>query len=187
MKRLRLDMQAYELGGCFSLTLTAAGRRRLFHDEHLVDLCLNELRQAGSRYKATVYAYCFMPDHLHLLAAVPEGTSLLQFVRHFKQLTAYRFRRLPEHRNEALWQPRFYDHALRKEEDINRVALYIWGNPVRAGLASDWQQYPYWGSLVWSRRVLSGSEDPDLQQHAAAMGQQQNVGEGLQTLAKASQ
>ncbi|MCH8026221.1 MAG: transposase [Chloroflexi bacterium] len=183
MKNIRLDAEVYEQGACFSLTLATAGRKKVFHDERAVELCLEELNAAATGYSASVYAYCFMPDHLHLLATVPEGVSLLDFVRHFKQLTCYRFRSLPHCRDKTLWQRRFYDHALRKEEDINVVATYIWGNPVRAGLVSDLREYPYWGSLVWDRQTVSGSEDPDLQGRPTR-GHQRNVGECLQTLAK---
>jgi hypothetical protein len=37
----------------------------------------------------------------------------------------------------------FYDHALRKEEDIRVVAEYIINNPVRAGLVKEWRDYPF--------------------------------------------
>ncbi len=39
-----------------------------------------------------------------------------------------------------LWQPRFYDHIVRKSEGIAEVARYIFENPDRKGLADD---YPF--------------------------------------------
>ena len=167
MKHIRLDADAYEQGMCFSLTLGTADRDRVFTDAKLVDACIKELNVTAAKYDLSVFAYCFMPDHLHLLAAAPEGVGMLNAVRHFKQLTSYRFRNLPQYRGEALWQRGFYDHALRKEEDINVVAGYIWGNPVRAGIVVDINAYSHWGSLVWSRQELSGSEDPDLRWRCA--------------------
>jgi len=162
VKRIRIDPEAYEEGACFSLTLTTTGRRRFFVDEAAVILCLEALKESAASYLALVYAYCFMPDHLHLLVSARPGFSLVAFVRHFKQLTAYRFRRLASHRGEELWQRRFYDHALRSEEQIESVATYIWENPVRAGLAEDFARYPFSGSFVWDWDELSGSKDPDL-------------------------
>ena len=185
MKRIRLDTDVYEQGMCFSLTMATADRDRAFSDANVVDACLKELNVTAAKYNLSVFAYCFMPDHLHLLASAPEGVSMLNAVRHFKQLTSFRFRNLPRYRGEALWQRSFYDHALRKEEDINVVAEYIWANPVRAGLVADINAYPHWGSLVWNRQELAGSEDPDLR-HRRLYGESENVGEGLQTLAKRS-
>ena len=183
MKRIRLDPDVYKQGMCFSLTLATADRDSVFSDAKLVDACIAELNVTAAKYSLSVFAYCFMPDHLHMLAAAPEGVSMLNAVRHFKQLTSFRFRSLPQYRGEALWQHSFYDHALRKEEDINVVAEYVWGNPVRAGLVVDINAYPHWGSCVWGRQELSGSEDPDLQSRRIR-NEMEDVGEGLQTLAR---
>jgi REP element-mobilizing transposase RayT len=46
-----------------------------------------------------------------------------------------------------VWQGRFYDHILRKNEDIKTVAEYILHNPVRKGIVKDWRDYEYCGLL----------------------------------------
>jgi len=46
------------------------------------------------------------------------------------------------------WQKSFYEHILRKEELLDKVALYIWNNPVRKNIVEDFRKYPYSGSLV---------------------------------------
>ena len=86
-------------------------------------------------------AYCFMPTHFHLLILGSENSRLLPFVRHFKQTTSF------DCGGEApqLWQRSFYDRVLRVEEDLEDVARYIWGNPVRAGIVDDWERFPFSG------------------------------------------
>lgn len=162
MKRIRLRPEDYRLGHCFSVILATAERARVFKEPKAVQTCLAALTHASTRYEARVYAYCFMPDHLHLLANTPDGVNFIDFIRHFKQLSAYR---LPRQSQTArrLWQTRFYDHALRSDEGVMTAARYIFDNPVRAGIVANAADYPYSGSLVW-RSVLSssGSEDPDL-------------------------
>ncbi len=181
MKQIRLDHEAYEQGTPFSVTIATARRQQLFTNAELVQSCLQSLGVAAKRYRATVFAYCFMPDHLHLLLSLPEGSNLITFIRHFKQLTSYGFRKKAGGQGGFLWQRRFYDHALRRGEDLEVLTAYILGNPVRAGLVEEPNQYPHAGSLSWN---LSGSEDPDLRDRdpprAGAI-----VGEGLQTLAAA--
>ena len=60
-----------------------------------------------------------------------------------------------------LWQQSFYDHALRKAEDVLDVAAYIFENPVRAGIVDDPADYPWSGSLVWKEwRDYRWSYDP---------------------------
>jgi len=181
MKRIRMDQEAYADGSVFAVTIATADRRLLLTDSVVAESCLQQLRNSVNKCDASVYAYCFMPDHAHLLASVPGGTILVMFVRHFKQLSAYRFRRLAGYEGQTLWQRRFFDHALRREEEIGKTAEYIWSNPVRAGLVEDAARYTYSGSLISASKAASGSEDPDLP--VSLHDQPRRVGEGLQTLA----
>jgi len=69
----------------------------------------------------------------------------------FKQRTGYAFRQT----NQPLrWQKSYYDHVLRREEDIAVVARYIIGNPVRARLVKGAGEYPFFGSFVWGRAIV---------------------------------
>ena len=83
-----------------------------------------------------------MPDHLHLLVSSEEGSQLKDFVRYLKQLSSYRFK---EKHGANLWQISYYDHILRRHEDIERIAAYIWDNPVRAGLTEGRFEYIFSG------------------------------------------
>jgi len=45
------------------------------------------------------------------------------------------------------WQKDFYDHIIRTNENIATQVRYILDNPVRRGLLSSWQEYPFMGSI----------------------------------------
>jgi REP-associated tyrosine transposase len=93
-----------------------------------------------------VIAYCFMPDHLHLLAeGTTENSNLREFVRLFKQQTSFEWKR---RENTRLWQRNYHEHVLRADEDTFAVARYILENPVRAGLARSPEEYRFLGSLT---------------------------------------
>ena len=51
-------------------------------------------------------------------------------------------------RRGGLWQPAFYDRALRRDENRIAAARYIVANPLRAGLVAHLGDYPHWDS-VW--------------------------------------
>ncbi|MDO8615115.1 MAG: transposase [Dehalococcoidia bacterium] len=162
MKRIRLAPEAYRLGHAFSVTITTANRAGLFARADAADLCL-ELPQASvAKHNAALFAYCLMPDHLHMLVALPEAESLVAFVKHVKQTTSYHLQRLLGHDTNA-WQASFYDHALRGEEALPDVEEYIFSNPVRAGLVAQASDYPYSGSRDWTNVLLSGPKGSDLQ------------------------
>jgi len=92
-----------------------------------------------------VYAYCLMPDHVHLLLGISPNSSLTSVVASWKSL-CYHLRRQRGHA-ETFWQRSFFDHALRDNEHLRKVALYILGNPVRAGLVADFHDYQLCGSF----------------------------------------
>jgi len=126
----------------YSLTLVTRGRTPLLGDQAVVDTVLGSLARSCCRHGFSLHAYCFMPDHLHLLVSSDHGSSLQDFVHHFKQLSGYRYKR--QH-GAQLWQISYYDHVLRRDEDSSAAAHYIWDNPIRAGLAQDRSEYPFLG------------------------------------------
>jgi putative transposase len=77
----------------YSLTLVTRGRAPTFSDRNMVDATLDCLARSCARYGFSLEAHCFMPDHLHLLVSGQDGSSLPDFVRHFKQLSGHRYKR----------------------------------------------------------------------------------------------
>jgi REP element-mobilizing transposase RayT len=91
-----------------------------------------------------LYVYCLMPDHLHVLIGPKEpGRSMLTFIDQFKGKST---RVSWAHGWPGkLWQPRSYDHLVRRAEDLRAIAEYISDNPVRKGLVESSQDYRWSG------------------------------------------
>ncbi len=144
--RLRTSprLKAFDYTGPYAYNLTFVTRRRakLFNDPCVVELIEATLLQACAKHTFALLAYCFMPDHLHLLISGSSDSRLADFVRLFKQLSGYAAK---QKLGAAIWQISYYDHVLRREEDLAQVARYIWDNPIRAGLVDVRSQYPYAG------------------------------------------
>ena len=137
-------------------------REAWFVEKDIVAACIAQLRLSAATFAFDVYAYCFMPDHLHLLVAGQnEQAHLINFVKDFKQRTSYWFRHdyprgsLKASPTGGLWQRSYHDHILRSEEALNDAAEYVLFNPVTAGLATDPHTYAFSGSLVWPNLVES--------------------------------
>jgi putative transposase len=126
----------------YSLTLVTSERKRVFRDRAFARQSEEHLLISAGQYGFHVFAYCFMPDHLHVLVAGDQWSDLKRFAQHFKQMSGYYHKKAT---GEMLWQPSFWDHVLRSEEALVDVARYIWGNPVRAGLAESWRDYGFSG------------------------------------------
>jgi REP element-mobilizing transposase RayT len=72
----------------------------------------------------------------------------------YKQKTGYW---LSQNMPAVRWQKDFYDHIIRSEHTIASQVKYILDNPVRKGIVSSWQEYPFHGAIGCSlESVLTG-------------------------------
>ena len=129
----------------FVTTCTFEGQR-LFVDAAIVDSALSQFFQAGEAEQNEILAYCFMPDHVHvLLDARDDSAALRDVVKRWKQASGYWYAR---RFGRTLWQSGYFERILRREETTELVANYILANPVRTGLAKHVGEYPYAWALV---------------------------------------
>ena len=46
-------------------------------------------------------------------------------------------------REGTFWQDESYDHVIRDNGEFERIVNYVLENPVKAGLASKWEDWPW--------------------------------------------
>jgi putative transposase len=141
--RLTAELYADPTAIC-SLTICTLNRAPLFADHGLAGICRDVLAERAGECRVALLAYCIMPDHVHILAS-PTATSLIEFVRQVKSVST----RALWHKGVAgrIWQARFYDHFLRRDEDVETVRRYILANPMRKGLVATADEYPFSGAM----------------------------------------
>src|SRR4051794_8116264 len=77
-----------------------------------------------------------MPDHVHLLVSFPDNGKRIQTIMSkWKEWTAKSL--------GIRWQRDFFEHRLRRDEDARQKADYILFNPVRAGLVTESEDWPF--------------------------------------------
>ncbi len=145
----RLDPTAYaQAGAICSVTLCTAGRVRIFADAARATAAVEALKTHAAETRVPVYAYCVMPDHVHLVLGPSPTCDIVAFVGQVKNLVQRAVWRLGV--EGRFWQRSFWDHFLRQDEDVEIAVRYVLNNPVRAGLVREWREYPFSGSLVFS-------------------------------------
>ena len=147
-KTARLNKRDYIGKGVYFFTVCCARRLPHFSEPESANNTIQALLDTASAKSLRIVAYSVMPDRLHMLA---EGTSeksdALEFIRIFKQRSAFEFR---QRRGQTLWELSYYDRVVRSSDSIIEIARYIWWNPVRKKLCHRPQEYPHSGSQTFS-------------------------------------
>ena len=128
-------------------------RERVFFEDGDYELYLDLLADAAARARVAIWAYCLMPNHVHVIAVPSDEDGLrrtFRFVhRHYTGYINARMR-VTGH----LWQGRFSSVAM---DDAHLVCAlrYVALNPVRARLTERAEDWP-WSS---ARAHIAGKSD----------------------------
>jgi putative transposase len=119
-------------------------RQRTFFGEMDYRAYLQIAAEAFRETGVEVWAYCLMPNHVHLIAAPPEPEALARAVG----ATHLRYTRMVNRREGwtgYLWQGRFASFPM-DEEYLLACTRYVGLNPVRGGLVAHAADWP-WSSV----------------------------------------
>jgi len=103
------------------------------------------VRRARDEFGVAVGKYVIMPDHLHFFVRGTADFQLGKWVNGLKRAISVS---LGATKKGPLWQPGFFDRVLRNDESYCQKWEYVRENPVRAGLVSRADDWPYLGEFV---------------------------------------
>jgi putative transposase len=106
---------------------------------------LRFLKKYAAQYNLSIYAYCLMTNHIHLVAVPADETALGKALRDAHTVYAMYFNTrtaLSGH----VWQGRFYSCPL-DQQHLWAAVRYVERNPVNAGLVEQAEQYR-WSSAA---------------------------------------
>ncbi|HEY0255870.1 MAG TPA: hypothetical protein VGC39_00390 [Candidatus Methylacidiphilales bacterium] len=118
-------------------------RRRLLATEIVHQGLLAAWRVADSFF---VGRYVIMPDHIHLFCSPARETPgyLEAWVRYWKSVATRQF---PGIGRGQFWQRDFWDTQMRRGESYSSQWDYVHLNPVRHGLVTNPEEWPYQGEM----------------------------------------
>jgi REP element-mobilizing transposase RayT len=146
-------------GGIYHLYNRALGGAPVFEDPFNVQVFLDLFREIKQRDNWTVFAWCLMPNHYHLVlrcgvAPLPRGMRSLD--GRFSQ----RYNRV-HRRLGPFWQHRYKSRFVSDEDYLRQVIVYVHLNPIRAGISSSPVDYPLSGHREIMVTTPSGLADMD--------------------------
>lgn len=140
-------------GLVFHLCNRAARQIALFQNPFEYHQVLEVLREALNKFPVSLYAYCIMPNHWHLLVRAQRTNAISRFMHWFGTTHAARWRKFHEAVGRgAVYQNRFRSHPVEGPLAFLKTAAYIERNALAAGLVSEASVWP-WGSAHLGRDV----------------------------------
>jgi REP element-mobilizing transposase RayT len=143
-ERIRRLDRVFQRFPIYFITACASDRKPILTRREVRDAFL-AFAQRGEEHGAYVGSYVIMPDHLHLFVALEPDRELSVWMKSLKNSLSKTMRALAI--PAPHWQKGFFDHVLRSDESYSQKWEYVRDNPVRAGLAKTFEDWPYWGEL----------------------------------------
>ena len=139
-------------GGIYFFTIVTYQRKAILCQREEVDLLREAFREVKKKHPFSMEAIVVLPDHMHCLMKLPDGESDYPLrIRLIKSHFSRRFRENDVENTSSriqkgerpIWQRRYWEHAIRDDEDYRRHVEYIHYNPVKHGVADAPKEWPY--------------------------------------------
>lgn len=139
-KSIRLAGYDYSQPGAYFITIVTNGREcilgqifdcqmALFDAGRIVD---RSWRDLPKRYPGIqLDAFVVMPNHVHGVITLVDNTwKIPEIVRGFKSVSARKINLIRNGTRQPVWQRNYYEHIVRDEAELQRIADYIETNPL---------------------------------------------------------
>jgi putative transposase len=154
-------------------------RQKTFLKDRDYRVYLEKLADYRRRYGVTIYAYCLMPNHVHLLVEC-SAAPLSKFMQGLQQSYTQYYNRTYK-KVGHLFQGRYKAIVCQKDAYLLELVRYIHLNPVRSKLFSRVGRYRYSGDLAYrlGKPTLIIDPRPVLRMIGGGSGYRKFVQEGL--------
>ncbi|MFH1981486.1 MAG: transposase [Pseudomonadota bacterium] len=131
----------------YSMRFISEVKPPVLRKETVTKAIIDAIRRFVREHRMTLYAYCLMPDHLHIVAAPQGGSSIGKLMQDFKVATG--LADCDSGNYESIWSRVLY-LPIRDDAMLKDICLFVASNPIRKGLVSDLKQWPH----IWVKKSL---------------------------------
>ena len=135
-------------GNYYHIYNRGAGRSLLFFNQGNYEYCLRLVKRYMQPYGAAVIAYCLMPNHYHFLLRQETDQPLSKFINVLFNAYVQAVNK-QQGRTGTLFEGRFRHIWVDRDEYVAQLCRYIHLNPVKGGLASQPEDWPYSNYRDW--------------------------------------
>ncbi|MFA5356900.1 MAG: transposase [Candidatus Omnitrophota bacterium] len=127
---------------CYHVITRGHHNQQVFMEEEDYKVYLSRLKKYKQKYRFMLYAFCLMPNHIHLICHPKDPDDLTKFMQGLnRSYTAYFNKKY--NKSGYLWQGRFKSKVIVKDNYMIDCLHYIELNPVRANMVKTLQDYDW--------------------------------------------
>lgn len=93
-------------------------------------------------HNVKVLSFVIMPDHIHLIVFSGKQKEISKYIQAVKRRSA-RVINFNRKTTGNVWSHRYYDRILRSQKELANAVEYIHLNPVKAGLVTEAESFPF--------------------------------------------
>jgi putative transposase len=135
----------------FATTKTSMGRR-LLQSERNAGLLINVLRSLVAEHRFHLHDFVIMPDHIHLLFEVGRDMTVEKAMQLIKGRFSYRLSKEYGYKGQV-WQRGFSEVQVMDAQGMDKCRDYTAANPIKAGLVSSTDEYPFCFRYLATRKA----------------------------------
>lgn len=146
--------------GVYHIILRGIEKKDIFLDSNDKRKIIEELKRTKEKYEYSIYAYCLMSNHIHLLIK-DNKDNISKAIQSFAVAYSLYFNK-KYHRVGHLFQNRFNSRCVEDERYLLNVQRYIHRNPEKAKIAkteeynwSSYKEYLYGENITDTSFILS--------------------------------
>lgn len=116
--------------------------QEIFKQESDYRAYIDLLKRAKDQYKFMLFAFCLLPNHVHLLIEL-KGSATISQIMHTLNSNYIKYFNSKYNRAGHLFQERYKMVLLEKTPYLLMAMAYIHMNPSKLGLTAGSEEYPY--------------------------------------------
>ncbi|MFC4322522.1 REP-associated tyrosine transposase [Litchfieldia salsa] len=140
------------ISGMYHIILRGANKQEIFHDDEDCMRFLETILKCKNSSSTTIYAYCLMNNHAHLL--LKEGNEELSVTMKRIGVRFVQYYHWKYNTSGHLFQDRYKSESVETNLSLLRVVRYIHQNPVKAGMVAKVDEWKWSSCLEYYGRAI---------------------------------
>ncbi|MCI8700244.1 MAG: hypothetical protein HFJ47_02755 [Clostridia bacterium] len=126
----------------FHIVTQGINKSYIFENSNDIKYYINIMNLLSENCEVKILAYCVMNNHTHMLVETEQVEKLSKYMQRLNTKYAKYYNKKYE-RVGYVFRNRYCSQGIYNEEQLYNCMMYIYNNPVKAGICKEAKDYPY--------------------------------------------